>query len=428
MRDYATFVWSNRQLLAFGMVMCFASGFGQTFYISLFSSEIKLEYGLSDGEFGAVYSAGTLMSAAVLLWTGPLIDRLDLRLYVVMIFSGLATAAIIMWGSTHIAGLFMCIFLLRQCGQGLPGHAAMTSMARYFEQGRGKALSIAGLGWPLGEAVLPILTVAMVLAVGWRETWLAIAGSLLVVIIPVVLTLLRGHSNRHAAYLKNLEQEEREAEAAESKNAGSGSGPQLSWRRAQVIRDPRFYLILPGLMGPSFIFTGLFFHQILIMLEIQGWSRPLLASSYTLFAVMTVVASLITGILVDRAGAVRLLPWFLIPQILAILILLSGNEPWLIWLYMGTTGISVGVTHTLIAALWPELYGRRYLGSIRSLTIAISVFFSAASPVLLGYLFDFGAGLTSIGFGLIAYAAIGAGLCTIASRMPARHPPISTNT
>lgn len=414
MVGYFGFIWANARLLGFGMLLCLASSFGQTFFISLFSAEIRAEFGLSDGEFGAVYSMGTLASAFLLLWTGQLIDRIDLRFYIVAVFAGLALAAILMSFAQSVVLLVFIVFLLRQCGQGLPGHTAMTAMGRYFDQGRGKALSIAALGYPVGEALLPLAVVAAVAVTGWRDSWTGIAVVLAVVIVPLALLLLGDQKARHGAYMERLETAEREA-------AAGRSVAERSWTRAEVVRDPRLYLVLPGLLAPSFIFTGLFFHQILIIVDIQGWSKTALAASYPAYAVTTVGASLLAGIAIDRFGAARLLPWFLWPQMLAVVVLISGSDPLLLIPYMVLTGAGTGVTHTLVSAFWPEVYGKRHLGAIRALATALMVFSSAASPVALGVLFDLGFSLTAVGLMLIAYAVAGIALCTIAARLYLTH-------
>ena len=410
MIGYFGFIRANARLLGFGMLLCLASSFGQTFFISLFSAEIRAEFGLSDGEFGAVYSMGTLASAFLLLWTGQLIDRVDLRVYIVVVFAGLGLAAVLMSIAQSVVLLVFIVFLLRQCGQGLPGHTAMTAMGRYYNHGRGKALSIAALGFPIGEALLPLAVVAAVAVTGWRESWGGIAVVLALVIVPLALLLLGDQKARHGAYLEQLETAERDV-------AAGRTVAERSWTRAEVIRDARLYLVLPGLLAPSFIFTGLFFHQILIMVEIQGWSKTALAASYPVYAVTTVAASLLAGVAIDRFGAARLLPWFLWPQMLAVVVLISGTDPVLLIPYMMLTGAGTGVTHTLVSAFWPEVYGRRHLGAIRALATALMVFSSAASPVAMGVLFDLGFSLSAIGGILIGYALLGIALCTIAARL-----------
>ena len=45
---------------------------------------------------------------------------------------------------------------------------------------------------------------------------------------------------------------------------------------------------------------------------------------------------------------------------------------------------------SLYRCLWPEIYGTKYLGSVRSTVMALLVFFSAIGPGLTGVLIDYG--------------------------------------
>ena len=71
--DFMRVEW---RFLLFGMAMAFCSSFGQTFFISLFSAEIRGELGLSHGAFGTYYAIGTTASAISLLWLGKLADTM----------------------------------------------------------------------------------------------------------------------------------------------------------------------------------------------------------------------------------------------------------------------------------------------------------------------------------------------------------------
>ncbi len=408
MQSYRNFLSTNGRLICFGVLASFSSAFGQTFFISLFGAEIREAFTLSHGDFGAVYSAGTLASAGFLIWTGKMIDHVDLRVYMVAICLGLAAACIGMSLAGSVAVLVGVVFCLRQFGQGLLSHTSSTTMARYVYPGRGKAVGLAALGFPLGEAVFPTIAVAMVFAVGWRQTWLFCAAFIVVVLVPVALYLLRGHVDRVRAYEQRLEREEQTRIA-------SGLSLMTDWTRAQVLRDRRFYLALPAILAPSFVFTGLFFHQVYLV-ELQGWTMESLAASYFAYSAATIGASVAGGWLIDRVGAVRLLPWFLLPLIGAISVLIVGGSSWTVWPYMVLVGLNAGMSHALFSAIWAEIYGTRYLGSLKAMSSALMVFSSALSPFLLGVFFDLGADMITLCLGLMAYLLFTILLATVAMR------------
>jgi len=200
LQDYLRFLVDHRRFLAFGLAAAFFSSFGQTFFVGQFNDAIRATFELSSTAFGGIYSTATLMSALVLVRLGRLIDDSDLRRYTIAVVVGSAAAAAFIGLAWAAWALLPAIFLLRLTGQGLLSHISATTMARYFDATRGKAMSIAGLGYPLGEALLPPMAVFAVGAFGWRVTWFAIAATVLVVALPTMTWLLRGHEDRHTAH------------------------------------------------------------------------------------------------------------------------------------------------------------------------------------------------------------------------------------
>ncbi|MDP6344774.1 MAG: MFS transporter, partial [Alphaproteobacteria bacterium] len=251
--NYLAFALANRRFLSFGLLVAFFSSFGQTYFIAVFGPDIRAEFGLSHGAFGGYYAIGTTASAICLIWAGRMIDRLDLRLLSAGVCLALTAACAFMALVPAAWVLAPAIFALRLTGQGLMSHTAMTSMGRYYEAERGRAISVAMLGFPLGVAVFPALGVALSGALGWRLAWAAIAAALAVFLVPLVLWLLRGHASRHRMFM--------ERSATDGQETPGGPVRRRQWTRAEVLRDPRFYLLSFAITAPSFIVTGLFFHQ-----------------------------------------------------------------------------------------------------------------------------------------------------------------------
>lgn len=405
------FVRADPRLLAYGLLLSFGSGFGQTYFIALFSGSIRGEYGISHGVFGAVYAAATLSSALALTWTGRWIDHIDLRRWTAAVVVLLAAACLAMALAWNMASLFVAIFLLRQMGQGLMSHTSMTSQARYYTSARGRAVATAGMGFPLAEAVLPPAFILLALVIGWRDIWLVIAGGIVVFILPLALWLLRGHGARHQAHL-----------AATRADAGEGGGAANGvrhWTRGQVLRDPRFYVLLPVILAPAFIATGIFFHQILLV-EAKGWTIDLWASSFVAFAASNVAAALVFGVVIDRVGTLRALPVLLAPLGLGCLLLSVSGHASVVWGFMVLAGLTVGMATTFFGAFWPGVYGTRHIGAIRAVAVALMVFSSALSPVLMGALLDRGVAIESLTLAFALYCAAASALAIFAARLYAR--------
>ncbi len=400
-----SFLRTHGRLLAFGFFMCFCSSLGQTFFIALFGGEIRRTFGLSDGDFGAIYSAGTLMSAAVLVWLGRLIDRLPLAAFAAATLTGLAAMCLLMGlaGSIQIAWgaaiLLPTIFGLRLFGQGLASHAAIVAMGRYFVAERGRAVSLASLGHTLGDAVLPGLVVAALAFAVWQDIWTG-AGLALLILTPIVFILLKGQSERDAALTVARAQSQDKTLLED-------------WRLGAVLRDPGLWLRLPALLAPSFVFTGLIFHQVHLA-ETKGWALSLLAGSYLVFALAALAALMVGGLLVDRFTARRLVGIFLAPLALACLVLIASDAAAAAPLFLGLMGLSAGIAGVILGALWAELYGVTHLGAIRAFGQAAMVFSSGLAPAFMGVLIDQGIAMESIAAGSVLYCLAATALARLA--------------
>jgi MFS family permease len=412
--EVLSFVRIDPRLLVFGFLMTMCSTFGQTFFVSLYADYIKADFSLSNGEFGAAYSLGTVVSAAVLAWSGHWIDRLDLRLWTAIVIGFFALACLTMALAHGFVMLAIAIFLLRQAGQGLMTHTAITSQARYYDSARGRAVATAGLGFPAAESFVPLLGVTLAMVLGWRETWFLYAAFMIVVLLPLTQWLLKGHGHRHSSYLKRDAIVEEESSATASADIDGDESylrhlliePRHHWNRREVFADYRFWILLPVILAPSFISTGLFFHQIQLAAD-KGWPVSQWAMTFSALAVASVFAAIVSGIVIDRVGSSRLMPFLLPPLGLACIVLALSDELWIGWVFMALTGITTGTLQTFFGAFWAEAYGTRHLGSIRAMTTALMVLSSALSPVIMGLLIDIEVSMNSIAMVCGAYCLFG---------------------
>ena len=393
-QSYVRFAAANRRFVAFGFLAAFGSSFGQTYFIGIFGPGVQAEFGLSHTAWGTIYMIGTLASALALPWTGKQIDRLDLRLYTALTGMLLVVACVVMATTVGPIMLVLAIFLLRQSGQGLMSHIALTSMARYFDVGRGRAIAISTLGFSAGEALLPFLAVIAIGLVGWRWTYGGVAIGFALLLIPALMWLLKGHGERHRALMRRL------GDAAATKSA-------TSWTRGEVMRDRRFYYLLVGILAPALILTAMFFHHLNVAAA-KGWSDAWITGNYIVYALATVITSLASGPLIDRLGAVRLVPFMMAPLTLSMIAIAVVDNPFIVWPYFILAGVSTGIAHTAISAMWAEVYGVDHLGAIKSLAAALGVFASALGPVIMGALMDLGLSTDAVCLIFAGYTVIGA--------------------
>lgn len=378
--------------LASGYLLNFSSGFGQTYFIALFAGHLKTELAITDGQFGGLYTLGTLASACLLMWAGKAADVFPIRWLGVGVMAGLALTSLAMASVANAWMLAFVLFGLRFFGQGMLTHVAMTAMARWFNRKRGRALSIASLGLPSGEAVLPLITVALIGLVGWRMTWVAVAAALIALLVPLLIALL---------------QRERIPTAGGAPLEPATLPLRRAWTRGEVIRNPLFYALMPGMLASPFVLTGIFFNQVTIV-EAKGWQLSWFAASFPVMAGASILSALMAGWLVDRFGARRLLAVVLVPTGAATLAMAMVGSAAFLPVIMAVIGLSLGSSATAWGAAWAELYGTEHLGAIRALAAAAIVFATALSPGLIGVLLDAGIALEA------QLAVMGAGCFAVA--------------
>ncbi len=378
MKHYLQFVLKERRLLSFGLTFTFFSSFGQTFLISLFVPFFLSNFNLSNAAFGSLYSLATLSGAIALPFLGKWIDRLPLKRYSIMVAMGLMLAAFTVSIAWHIAILFVGLLMLRVAGQGLSGHTAQTAMAKFYHYERGKALSIASLGFPFGEAVLPLAVTALIPLLGWRGAWGGISIAIAVLLIPFVMKILGGKMDDYTTPDPKEVQSQDDAE-----------------HYRMVLSDKRFYLLLPAVLLPAFWVTGLFLYQVSIAGQL-GWSATLIASAFVGHAIARSLSSLVIGPLIDEFSARQLFPYHLVPIGLGFLMAFFHPGSWSAFAYMFLMGITLGLTGNLKTALWTEMYGAETVGTIRSMFSSLKIFATAMSPVIMGWLIDTGVPMTDI--------------------------------
>ncbi len=371
--DLTRFFIAEWRVLSFGLIFQFLSSFGRTFYIALFGGEVQADFGLTPGEFSYIYSAATLTAAMLIPWLGRLVDDISIRTYAVLMVSVLAVSALSFAAASHVAVLYLVLFGFRATGGSMMNHASVVTMSRYFVRRRGIATSICALGIAIGEAVLPILAVVMMGVIGWRMTWMGSGALLLFVGVPLLLWLL---------WPIPLD--------AKARDQTADAAPETDIRHAtrrEALTDLKFYALAPTLVLPSPLITALFFHHGTIA-AVKGWTLEWLAACFVGFAMATIVAAVVFGMLVDRYSARRMLPWSTVPMIAGLVCLVYGNSPAAALLYLLGVGMTTGGRFSLSGAIWAEIYGTRHLGGIRSVVHTVTALLFGISPAAFGWLID----------------------------------------
>jgi predicted MFS family arabinose efflux permease len=377
------------KIIVFGFIFTFFSCFGQSFFIGLFNTSIRSDLNISHGQFGSIYALATLLSSFTLIWVGKKIDDLKLINYSFLVISLLFFSSIFFSFVTNITLLLVGIFLLRLSGQGLMSHTATTSISRYFDLNRGKALSVTWLGLSAAEFIMPITIVFFLSIYSWRSIWLSI-GLLLVLFLPILSFLT----------IKKINLLSREKKITKLKR-----NRIKSWKRRELLLDPKFYLISLVMLALPAINTGVFVYQSFI-LESKDWGEFVIAKSFMVYAILSVVTLFISGPIIDKYKSRKILQLMNIPTLFAMLILFYSDYYISSYFVLGLMGISNGLANVLGSTTWAEIYGVKYIGSIKALTTAMMVFSTAFGTAVFGLIIDYGYSIEVIAMISSAYIII----------------------
>jgi sugar phosphate permease len=386
------FISENQRWLGVGFALFFLSSLGQTYFIGLSIDDIRREFGLSHGDIGLINMVLTLLSGIAVFAAGTWSDQLSSRALIAILLPALAVGALMFQSMVSMPVVLLGLLILRIFAQGFLTHVAFVLVGRWFRKHRGMAIAVTSLGQNIGQMLLPLSFVSISTVIGWQASWILIAVALLLL----------------APFLMRLASKER-AVASDVSSAGKADSGRVvhGLTRAEVLARPEFYAFVFAILPMALVANTIFFHQVYLT-ETRNWDLEIFTVSYSAMAVSTIVAGFVAGWMVDRFSAVALLPYYLIPLVMACLILSVGESTWVIVPFMVLAGISNGFSLNLYGAVWAEAFGTEHLGAVRSVVTMTVIFAAAVGPALAGVLLDAG-----FGFGMIF--SLLSGLCVTAS-------------
>ena len=361
------------KVILFGFIFTFFSSFGQSYFLGLFNSSIRDALSITHGQFGSIYASATLCSSLLLIWVGKKIDDVNIFKFALFVIILLSFACFFFSKVSSVFLLFIAIFLMRFSGQGMMSHTASTTISRYFTRTRGRALSISWFGLSSAEFIMPVLMVYLLTIIDWQNLWLIFSITVLIV-LPIASFLL----------IKNLNLDSRETSDENIKEVEI-----KQWSRREVIKDYRFYIISLNMLAMPWIFTGFAVFQSFVQTS-KGWGPYVIAQSFMSYSILSVLTLFLSGFLIDKFTSRKLLIYMNIPLLFSVVVLYFFDTPITAFLFLGLVGISNGFANILGSSTWAELYGVKYLGSIKALTTALMVFATAFGTALFGLLIDLG--------------------------------------
>ena len=220
---------------------------------------------------------------------------------------------------------------------------------------------------------MPVLIVFLLTFIEWRDIWVSIS-ILVILVLPVATFLL----------VKDVKLDTREESKIEDNYKEI-----KQWKRIEVLKDYRFYIICMTMLAMPWIATGSFVYQSFISSS-KEWGPYVIAQSFMAYSILSVITLFISGFLIDKFSSRKLLIYMNVPLFFSTVVLYCFNAPLSSFVFFGLLGVTNGLANVLGSSTWAEIYGVKYIGSIKALTTALMVFSTAFGTALFGFLIDIG--------------------------------------
>jgi len=356
----------KRWSIVLGATFVLAVTAGGRFMVGLVFDEIRDGFSLSHASLGLIVSLNVLIVGAAQPFVGWLVDRVPARA-VAAIGLVFVAAGMMLTAEAHSTLMLVLGYgVLVAFGFGAISPVTITPLVTgWFERRRATALSIVGMGSPLGQlAIVPALAV-LVGTVGWRDGYFIVAAVLLGIGAPLILWLLR-----------EREETVDECEPLSGCSLGNATRSLSFWQ-----------------LGIGFFVCGFTMAWVMTYFfdyaNLNSIDKGLAAFALSMMGGISIVGTLVTGWWSDRSGGtVPLALVYFLRGIGFLMLFLARSNPVIMLAAMAVIGFSWSSTTPLTQALCANIYGRRSLGAIFGLMYAIMPLGNAIGAVSTGFLFD----------------------------------------
>ncbi|ALS79139.1 MFS transporter [Planococcus kocurii] len=377
----------------------FFSGPGQTYSNAIFIDYYIEEFGWSRSTVSGIYSSATLLAGFLLFIIGRMIDKVGARKMAIAVSLILAAASIFNSFVVNWVMLFMGFFAIRLFGQGSMTLVPNALIPQWFIQKRGRALGLAALGGMIGSAAFPLINVWLIEAYGWRTTWQILGASIVLIFTPLAFFFIRNRPEDIGLLPDNgpLVRDEDQQKPLSSDS---------SWTVKEAKKTRSFWLLLFCVVVPALVNTGMTFHLVSIF-SIQSLAPETAATVLSLMAIIGFPVTFLAGYLLDKIRVQWMLAFVFVGEIASIFLLKEADLFSGAILFAVVWGFMLGIERVTLSVVWPNYFGRQYLGSITGISMAFMVVGSALGPLPFGLFYDFFGGYKEVLWVIMIFPLLG---------------------
>lgn len=399
-------------ILAVASLGVFTSGPGQTYTFSVFIDPMIEELGWARSHFTAMYAAGSLTGAVLIILVGRLLDRYGTRRVLAGVVVLFGLAAIWMSSVDTTRDLYLGVAAMRTLGQGAMTMAPTTLVALWFVRNRGRATSIATMGGAVSATVFPIIGHALISQFGWRDAWIGLALVIWGLMLLPALLLVRRSPESVGQRPDGVKADGPSLHQPAPLTAADG----FTLREAMSCRA--FWFLLVAGASFSLIGTALTFHNISLM-DGKGIDGVAAAGVLSVMAISSFGSNLLAGVLNDRYPNRYVLAAAQALLIAAMLFSFLVTGTALAIVYGVLLGAGMGIGMNTITVIWPNYFGRRHIGSIRGLAMTSTMAFAALGPHPFSLLYE-SSGSYNLAIAVFLALPVACAVLGIASPRPSR--------
>ncbi|MGO1058346.1 MFS transporter [Planococcus sp. FY231025] len=385
-------------IIAIAALSQFFSGPGQTYSNSIFIDYYIEQFGWSRSTVSGVYSAATLAAGFLLFFIGRLIDRNGSRKMAVIVSLALAAACLFNSFVTNLLMLFIGFFFIRLLGQGSMALISSSLIPQWFVKKRGRAISIAAIGGLVSSAAFPLMNVWLIDAFGWRVSWLILGAIIVVCFTPLAFFLIQNTPEDMGLLPDNGKGGKADGKLPRSE--------EVSWTVQEAAKTRSFWLLLACAAIPGIVNTGLTFHLVSIFAE-RSLPRETAAAILSMTALIGLPMTFLAGRLLEHIKVQYMLAIVFFGEIAAVLLILQMDSLPAAVAFGLVWGTSMGIERIVMSVVWPNYFGRKHIGSISGISMAMIVTGSAIGPLPFGVAFDLFGGYTEILWAILLFPLFG---------------------
>jgi len=357
--------------------------YGVRYSFSIFFPELLNEFGWSRGSTALMMSLNVLVYGLMAPVAGTLSSRGKPKR---LMLCGVIILALAMIGCSFARQLwhfYLCFGVFVPVGTSLCGWPVIApSLMHWFATRRGLIMGIGQAGSGL-SFVYGLMAQYLILNLGWRYAYLALAAILAAVLLPLHRFVFHYHPRSKGARAYGSQEPHFEKYVEQSVLA-------RSWTVREMLRTYQLWLLVLYF----FLFWGIssflvLAHQIKYAVD-AGYSAVSAVSVFALYGVAMILGQA-SGVISDRFGREKTMAFSSCASLVGLLALLAvrdTSQPWLLYVYALCFGYGGGLSTAILFAGAADLFHGKHFGTASGLLLTGMGLGGAIGPWLGGYLYD----------------------------------------